>query len=535
MEVLGRFHGDVLDCAMLYRFGEFELDARKVELRRAQSLVALEPQVFALLFLLVENAERMISKDEIVEKVWDGRIVSDSAIASRVKAARRALGDDGTNQRFIRTVHGKGFRFVATVSMAPPAQAAEPARVEPQDAPAQASDPAKPSIAVLPFRPLGMLGSHVAIADAIPHDLIAALSRLRWLFVIARGSSFRFRSPDRDVRHVGSTLNARYCLSGVVEIFGGSISVTVELADCRTGGVVWGDNFKGHVDDIHLIRSEIVTNVISALEIQIPLNEAQTARLKAPENLDAWGAFHVGLQHMYRFNRRDNAAATAMFEKAIAKDPGFARAHAGLSFTHFQDAFLRYSDDQDAEVDKARRFAERSLELDPLDPFANFTMGRAFWLNGDLESSLAWLERATSINPNFAQGFYARGWADTICEKSAIGVDHVDLSITLSPLDPLLFAMRATKALACIVAGDHEKAAELADEAARTPGAHVLIHLIAVVAHALVDDGDKAAIWAAEAHRRRPDLAQNLYFRSFPFQDGEVRTRMSEALTRHGF
>lgn len=520
---------------MLHLFDEFELDARKVELRRNQMVVPLEPQVFALLLLLVENPERMVSKEEIVEKVWDGRIISDSAIASRIKSARRALGDDGKAQRFIRTVHGQGFRFVADVKTAAPAKTSQLASDWPHNETAQASDTARPSIAILPFRLLGMSGPHAAIADAIPHDLIVALSRLRWLFVIARGSSFRFRSRDLDVVQVGEVLNARYCLSGVVEILAPSIIITVELVDSRTGGIVWGDRFASQVDDIHVIRTEIVANVISALEVQIPLNEAHSARLIAPENLDAWSAYHLGLQHMYRFNRRDNASATAMFEKAIALEPGFARAHAGLSFTHFQNAFLRYSDDQKAEMEEARRFAERSLELDPLDPFANFTMGRAFWLKGDLDGSLAWLDRATSLNPNYAQGFYARGWADTVSERGKSGAEHVNVAMSLSPLDPFLYAMRATQALSCLVAGDDAEAASWADEAARTPGAHVLITLIAVVAHALNDDADKAAAWAADAHRRRPDLTQDLYFRSFPFDAGDLRTRMSESLARHGF
>jgi len=193
---------------MLYVFGEFELDTRKVELRKDEIVVSLEPQVFALLLLLVENSERMVSRDEVVEKVWDGRIVSESAISSRIKFARRALGDDGRSQRFIRTVHGQGFRFVADIKTiaTQTASLAEPAR--PADQPEKPFHNSKPSIVVLPFRLLGAPGPHLAIADAIPHDLIAALSRLRWLFVIARGTSFRFRSPNLDIVQTGKALNA---------------------------------------------------------------------------------------------------------------------------------------------------------------------------------------------------------------------------------------------------------------------------------------------------------------------------------------
>jgi TolB-like protein len=393
---------------MAYIFDRFELDAEKVELRKDGTRVALEPQVLSLLLLLVENRERMVSKDEIIEKIWKGRIVSESALTSRIKSARRVLGDDGKSQRFIRTIHGTGFRFVAeAVPKRAPAIELAAQRGPCQEQPA-AGEPeaaaAKPSIAVLPFRLVGIAGPYATIADALPHELIAELSRLRWLFVIARGSSFRFRSDNSDIHRIGEALGVRYCLSGVVEIAGKSISVTVELADTRNAEVVWSERFAFDISDIFEVRTRIVTNVVSALEIQIPLNEARLARLKGTENLDAWSAYHLGLQHMFRFNCEDNARASMMFERALAEDQGFARAHAGRSFTHFQNAFLQYSKDPAADAVQARRSAERSIELDPMDPFANFTMGRVFWLEGDLDGSLGWLRRATTLSPNYAQG-----------------------------------------------------------------------------------------------------------------------------------
>src|SRR4051812_26874836 len=209
LESFGRFAGDVLWCsvarvlhgeqAMIHVFDAFELDPARVELRRNGAPVHVELQVFALLVLLVENRERMVSKDEIIEKVWDGRIVSDAAVSSRIKSARQALGDDGATQRAIRTVHGQGLRFVAQVRTIVPREDAPSPVSGGSDAPAPILGEARPSIAILPFRLLGAPGPHAAIADAIPHDLIASLSRLRWLFVIARGSSFRFRGVDCDL------------------------------------------------------------------------------------------------------------------------------------------------------------------------------------------------------------------------------------------------------------------------------------------------------------------------------------------------
>jgi TolB-like protein len=516
-------------CRMLYRFESFELDTARVELRANGEARPLERQVFALLALLVENRERLVSKDEIIEKVWDGRIVSEAAVSSRVKSARQALGDDGKSQRYIRTVHRQGFRFVASVRV----EQDEPSAVATPTAPPEPA--ARPSIAVLPFRLVGDAGPWAPIAEALPHELIAELSRLRWLFVTARGSSFRLRAADVDIGEVGRLLGIRYCLSGTVEVANSKLTVTVELVDTRSGGVVWADRFTGGIDAVHPIRTEIRARILAALEIQIPLHEASLARLAVTENLDAWSAYHLGLQHMYRFNRKDNAAAAALFAHAVARDPGFARAHAGLSFVHFQTAFLRNTDDVPAEIALARRHAERGVDLDPLDPFVNFTMGRTFWLEGDLDGSLGWLERSTAISPNYAQGIYARAWTETLAGRGLEGRDHVDFAMQLSPLDPLHYAMLGTRALTHLAQGEDAEAAAWAERAARSPGAHVLIAMIAAAAQALAGDPARAAAWAANVRERNPALTRADFFRSFPMKPEAMRARMSAALERLGF
>ncbi|MDP9007779.1 MAG: winged helix-turn-helix domain-containing protein [Pseudomonadota bacterium] len=517
---------------MIYRFGPFELDTAKVELRSGGETCSVEPQVFALLALLVDNRERLVSKDEIIEKVWDGRVVSEAAVASRIKSARKVLGDDGKSQQFIKTIHRQGFRFVADAKVSRAGVADQGGR---KPAVQSADHTSRPSIAVLPFRLIGAAGFYAAIADALPHELITELSRLRWLFVTARGSSFRLRGSDADIGEIGRLLDVRYCLSGTVEIAGARLTVTVELIDTRDGGVIWAEHFAGSIDDVHQIREDIRLRILAALEIQIPLHEAALARLTVTENLDAWSSYHLGLQHMYRFNRKDNAAATALFQQAVSRDPNFARAHAGLSFVHFQTAFMRHSDDLAGEIALARRFALRGLELDPIDPFVNFTMGRTFWLEGDLESSLAWLERATTISPNYAQGIYARAWTESLAGRGLDGRRHVDLAMRLSPLDPLYYAMLATRAFTHMVMGEDAEAAGWAERAACAPGAHVLIALIAVAAHALGGDEVRAASWAANVRSRNPALTRSDFFRAFPMMSEATKARVSNALVRFRF
>jgi TolB-like protein len=527
---------------MIYTFGPFELDLATVELRAAGRTVSLEPQVFALLALLVQNGERLVSKDEIIEKVWDGRVVSEAAVASRVKSARHVLGDDGKSQRFIRTIHGQGYRFVGEAKASRAAgsvSALEPAGDPQEPGLAEMAHRldriARPSLAVLPFRFVAGEERYAALASALPDELIADLANLHWLFITARGSSFRLSAATAEPGDVGRLLRVRYGLWGTVEVSGGRLVVLVELVDTTDGGVVWADRFSGRIGDVHAMRDRIRSQVLSALEIRIPMHEAALARLAAVENLDAWSAYHLGLQHLYRFNRVDNAAAADLFQRAVALDPNFARAHAGLSFVHFQSAFMHYTDDLAGAIGAARRYAERGLELDALDPFVNFTMGRTYWLEGDLDTSFGWLERATGISPNYAQGIYARAWTEALAGRAREGRQHVDLAMRLSPLDPLHYAMQATRSFTHMVLGEDPEAARWAERGARSPGAHVLIAMIAAAAHVLAGERERAASWAANVRERNASITRDDFLRAFPMKSEPMRARVLGALAQVGF
>jgi TolB-like protein len=487
----------------------------------------VEPQVFELIQLLIENRDRLVKREEIVDRVWNGRFISDAAVSSRIRSARLALGDDGESQRLIRTWPRLGFRFVGEVESSP---AASFTLAEPQ-VPASDSAGERPSIAVLPFAIDHQASPALAhLADALPQDLISQLSRLRWLFVIARGSSFRFRGEAAEPAKVRAALNVRYVLSGMAEMAGGKIALTFELADARNGGVVWGDRFSDRIDAVHEIRERIVQAVIAALELQIPLHEARLARLSAPENLDAWQSYHLGLSHLYRFDREDNAAAAALFRQAIALQPDFARAYAGLSFTRFEDAFLNFTPDAKAAAGEAMALAEQSLEMDDLDPFCNLVMGRAFWLIGDLDTMLAWLERANALHPNYAQARYARAFSQTMMGDAEQGRSGADYALALSPLDPLAYAMRSVRAFSHIVVDEPAPAVRWAEQAARSPGSHGLIDWIAAVANALNGDHDRATSWADSARRRTPGLTTDDFFTAYPMREPTTRRRIASAL-----
>ena len=522
---------------MVWVFGSFRVDPERFELTRDNVPVKLEPQVLALLILLIRNRARMVTKDELAEHVWKGRVVSDASISSRIRSAREAVGDDGQLQATIHTVHGKGFRFVADVVETLPAQAAAPEKSAGSNHGKERESPlaGRPSIAILPFRPLAMASEHAILADAIPYEIIQALSRLRWLAVIARGSSFRFHQPDIDLDLVAAALGARYILTGVIEAMDRRLAVTLELSDSSSNEVIWGDRLVSTVDCIDDLRSRIVMHLVTALEVYIPINEAKIAQTSAIETLDAWANYHVGLQHLYRFTAAENLLAKSCFERALTLDPRFARAHAGLSFTSFLEAFLRLGPNVREATKAARRHAERGLELDPLDPFANFTMGRSHWLTHDLDAAAGWLDRATQLNPNYAQGFYSSALTSMLTGEVATTETGLDVALQLSPLDPLLYGNHGVRSQMFMQTGDYAAAARWGDKAATTSGAHYLIAMIALAANGLAGRNEQAARWRQVIRQRKPDATAADYFAAFPTRHAESRSRIAAELRRHGF
>ena len=517
---------------MSWQFGEYRLDPERFELVRRDEPVPAEPQVLALIIHLVRHRARMVSKDELAEVIWPDRAVSDASISSRIRSARQALGDTGEKQAVIRTIHGKGFRFVAEVVdrvTARPERGGAPVGRE-------TADLSRPSVAVLPFRPLGESPDLAVLASAIPHEIIQALSRLRWLAVIARGSSFRFRQPtNTDLDLLGTALGAGYVLSGMIECLFGTVVLVVELSDTSSGEVIWADRLTSPLDGIADLRQRVVARVATALDLHVPQNEVRLAGLGGFDKLDAWKTFHLGLNQLYRFTPEANQLARFHFENAIALDPMFARAHAGLSFTRFIDAFLNLGPDNREAAAAARRLAERGVELDPLDPFTHYMMGRSHWLTAEPDIAEGWFESAIDLNPNYAQGFYASAFTALMNGDIAKVDAGLDAALQLSPLDPLLYGMHGVRAQALIQAGDIRGAARWADRAASTPGAHYLISMIAAVANGLAGRHQQASRWRQDARRRKPDASAAQYFAAFPIRNGPARLLIAEELKRQGF
>lgn len=353
--------------------------------------------------------------------------------------------------------------------------------------------------------------------------------------VIARGSSFRFRGLSGDLGQVGASLGVAYCLTGSVHAVGNRVAVAVELVDVTTNSVIWGDLSEGSLDGLHEVRENILAQVICTLELQIAYHEAERARLRDPEDLKAWSCYHLGLQHVFQFNRADNALGLEYFEQARALDPGFSQAHAGVSFARFQNAFMKYSNDVEEDVAEARRAAETSIEFDEQDPTANLMMGRSLWLEDELESSVPWLERSIALSPNYAQAIYSRAFTHMLMSESNSGHEKAKAALLRSPIDPLRYAMLSCSGFNEAILGRETEGAMLVDRAAREPRAHVMIAAMAAVAQTWAGNKSAARYWAEDIRQRDPNLTSQIFLTSFPFRDGGVRGRVTDALSSLGF
>ena len=287
---------------MRYLFEDCALDMNRRELRRGPMLLAIEPQVFDLLAHLIRHRDRVVSKDDLLETIWQGRVVSESALFNRINAARKAIGDTGERQRLIKTLPRKGLRFVGEV------------REETMEA---LPLPDRPSIAVLPFTDMSGDPGKEYFADGISEDLVTGLARIRWLFVIARNSAFVYKHRAVDVKQVSRELGVRYVLEGSVRRAGKRLRITAQLVDATTGGHLWAECYDRELGDIFALQDEITRSVAAAIEPRLLVAEGSRVLARSPEHLGAWDLVAQAHAHFWRLTRADYEAAVKPLQQAV--------------------------------------------------------------------------------------------------------------------------------------------------------------------------------------------------------------------------
>jgi TolB-like protein len=475
---------------MKFVFGEHVVDADRRELTRGSEAVAVGPQVFDLLMYLLRNRERVVTKDDLIETVWGGRIVSESTLTSHINAVRKAIGDTGEDQRLVRTIARKGYRFVGDVTETDGADSAG----APPEAPAEPLTlPDRPSIAVLPFVNLSGDPAQEYFVDGVVEDIISALSRMGWLFVIARNSSFTYKGRAVDVKRVGRELGVRYILEGSLRKAASRVRITGQLVDAGTGANIWSERFEGEIDDIFALQDELTTDVVGAIMPPLERAEIARARRKPTANLDAYDYYLRGMANLHQGTREAVDEALRHLLKAIEADPDFAAAYGMASWCHFWRKINGWMTDRAREMAEGARLARRAVELGQDDAIALTRGGHALaHLAGDLDGAVALLDRAKILNPNLAAARFLGGYVRLWRGDADAAIAHFTEAMRLSPLDPELYRMHAGMAVAHLFGGRFDEASAWATRASRDLPSFLMAIAMSAAAHALAGRTDEA-------------------------------------------
>ena len=508
---------------MQFHFSEHVLDARLRELTRAGEAVGVEPQVFDLLVYLVENRDRVVSRDDIIEAVWDGRIVSESTLTSRINAARRAVCDSGRDQAVIRTIARKGFRFVGDVNVsAITRKESHGGLLQLETAPSVAAlfgEPAlaRPAIAVLPFVNLSGETEQDYFADGISEDIITALSRLRWFHVISRNSSFTYKNKAVPLKQLGQDLGVNYIVEGSVRRDGNHVRIAAQLIEIATGRHLWAERHDRDLKDVFAVQDEITHAVVAAIEPQLYAAENFRSHRKTPDNMAAWDLVMRALQHYWRVTRQDNLVAQALLEKAIDVSPGYGQALSLLAACHTFAAHMGW-EEMASSIHVAERAALVAIRADSEDAWAHYALASVYLFEKRFDDCIAEFELALELNPNFspARGFY--GLALAYRGRWEEGDHAAREALRFSPRDPFA-AIYCGVAAYCQYAGGHyEEAIRMSREAIRQRSDFVGAHRVLTAAAALAGQADIAKSALADLRLAQPGISLGWIDEQMPWE-----------------
>ncbi len=446
----------------VYTFGSFRLDLKAEILFRASEPVALGRRAVAVLRVLLERPDVPVSKDELIEAAWPGLAVEPSNLTVQIAALREALRMEQGGEHWIETMPRRGYRFVGPVVTA----IQESVRFHESAAHATLSLPDKPSIAVLSFQNMSGDPEQEYFADGIAEEIITALSRFRQLFVIARNSSFAYKGRHVDVKQIGRELGVRYVLEGSVRRAANRVRIAGQLIDVSTGAHLWADRFEGEMEDIFDLQDRVMTKVVASIAPRLEQAEIERVNRKPTESLDAYDHYMQGVANIYRWTNKSVSDALRLFNKAIELDSEFASAYGAAAWCYYWRMVNGWRADHALDVAEVIRLSRGAAECGKDDAvalsFGGVALGR---VAREVETGVAMIDRALVLNPNLASAWNGSGFLRTFLGDYDLAIEHLACAMRLSPLDRMLFHMKAVTALAHFLADRNDVALPLAEQA----------------------------------------------------------------------
>ena len=518
-----------------YFFEDFALDPERRELRRGANLIAAEPQVFDLLEYLIRHRERVVSKDDLLAAIWHGRIVSDSALTTRINSARAAIGDSGDSQRLIKTLRGKGFRFVGLVREEERSAAISPAIGSIEPSRPQPSLSEQPSIAVLPFMNMSGDPEQDYFADGMTEEIITALARFKNLFVIASNSSFTYRNRSVDIKQVARELGVRYVLEGSVRKAADRVRITGQLIVAETGRHIWTERFDRQLEDIFDLQDEISENIVGAVDPEILSAELNRSRGKGPGNLAAYDCVLRAYQHLWILTPEDNNRALDFLRQAVLLEPNYALAYAYASWADLFRVQLTQGGSLRPLLTEALTSAQRAVELDPSDPLIQTIRGAwQLMIERDFDGGLARHEEAFQKNPNSVWICGGNGFGNALCRQPNRALDMLKRARRLSPHDPSMFLWLPGGAIAHFLAGRPQEAIRWTEDALQLNPRHLISLLLRAAAETAAGRDEAARQYVERMRTINPTLDLKFASRMLPFKFADDKECVLSALTRAG-
>lgn len=518
---------------MIYRFGELEIDTGEMVARLDGEALPLKPRPFALLAYLVESRDRIVSKTEIMDAVWDGRAVSDAALTTAVRDIRRAIGDENSNDSLIRTFYGRGLRFMAP-------DATEVTQIQPEPAGEKKTLPS--AVAILPLDCLSHDPDLKLVAESIADSVIAQTSKFGLIRVLARNSAFSVHGQGLTVKEIEERLSADYVVESSLRQLGAGARVTTQLVEAASETHVWTDSFDLSAFHLYDGQEDIATKIATSVITLIYENECKLAQAKTFEDLTAWEAYCLGYSAMCTLDHRKQGEAIMMLERAVALDQTFTEAHATLAYAYcVQQRAIRNSPEERTLTGrrsphrlKALQMAQKAIALDARIPFAWVALARCLEALGEIDNAISAAQKALSINQNL-------GWAHILLGRCQLqknlphdALEAFERGERTSPQDSLRLVITASRALAYVLLDQFEEAVAASRMAQLMPNAGLLAHLGEVCALGHLGREEAASEAVERARMVEPEFGPELIDHEYPLPDEVARRKILNGLRLAG-